>query len=255
MKPVLGNVIALADEARSILGHRNWRRTDRWTILEKSLYGGTRFISVQSGMGLENATAAAKWLVSQNVSALAVVGVSGGLNPDLNVGDIVLADDIMEEKDTTIRDVWKTDKACTDLAFDSLHNEGFTVYRGTILSAARPLFTKDQKTAVFRKSNALAVDMESSAIARVSKDAKRPLVVMRAVCDSAEKTVPKAFFDSMDSYGTIRWLKLLGMLIRSPFLFNDLVDRGREFRSALRTLKKGWQLLVENKLPGSLVSR
>ena len=255
MKPVLGNVVALTDEARSLLGRRNWCRTNPWTIQRKQLCDGIHLLSVQSGMGLENAFSAAKWLVWQKVSALTVTGVSGGLNPDLDAGDIIIADGISEVKDTTIRDDWKTDKICADLAYEALLDSGFSVHRGMIISASRPLLTQQQKAAAFQKSNALVIDMESAAIAHVANDANIPLFVMRAVCDSAETTVPQELFDLIDRNGAFRWSKLFRMLLYRPFLMNDLVHMGRAFHAALRALNRGWQLQVENNLPGRLASR
>lgn len=254
MMPVLGNVVALTDEARALFGRQNWHHRNRWKILQKQLYGGAHFISIQSGMGLDNAFEATRWLISQNVSAIAVMGVSGGLNPDLNVGDIVLADGIIEETGYQAQEVRKTDLLCTDIAYHTLKNAGFSIYRGTIISTKQPLLTQQEKESIHQKSNALAVDMECSAIAHASKDASIPLFVMRAVSDSATTTISEALFDSLNPKGTIRWLKLFGMLFRRPYLLSDLVERGKEFHSALRVLKRGWRLLIENNLPGRLAS-
>jgi len=255
MNPTLGLVVALAVEAHSLFGRRHWHRIDQWQIHYRDLDDGTRLICICSGMGMDNAFSAALWLIDQGVTALAIMGVAGGLDPALKAGDMVLADMVFEDREKK-DPIWNTDPICTELALEVLAARGIPIKRGSIITTRDAVITVDGKKTLHKQSRALAVDMESAAVARAAGQAGLPFFVLRAICDAANQSVSGDLFHSLDANGKVQLPILLGKILRRPFLIVELLRMRKLFVAALNTLKKGWRaLVVTNNWVETLASR
>ena len=229
-----GFVVALPAEARAVAGGR-WQRQDGWPVKRRCLAGGDEEIWVQCGIGPRRAAAAARWLVSQRLDCLAVFGVSGGLSPDLVPGDLILASSVIDdcEAENPLR---------LDLAGEPFRQPlvaaGLQIRRGPILTMSRPILQPAQKAALFEQHGVLAVDMESAAVARVANEAALPCMVLRSVCDPAQRPVPADAFDLVDERGYLSFAALLAALAKRPSLLADLLRMQRDFSPALKALKQ-----------------
>lgn len=235
----LGLVVALPAEGRAIAGGR-WLRQDDWMV-KRRCTDGCEEIWVQCGIGPQRAAAAARWLVAQQVDCLAVFGVSGGLNPDLATGDLVLASSVVDvcgEKKAVHRELEVEGYKKVFFA------EGFKVCCGTILTVNEPVFQPLVKKQLFAKYDALAVDMESAAVARVATEMAIPCNVVRSICDPAQRDIAADAFDIVDETGHLRWGGLLSALFRRPGLLFDLLRMQKDFSRALQTLKRSAPVVV-----------
>lgn len=253
MKPTLGLVVALAVEAHSLLGRRHWRRIDQRPIYYRDLDDGTRLICICSGMGMDNAFSAALWLIDQGVTGLAIMGVAGGLDPALKTGDLVLADMVFEDRGKK-DPIWNADPICAELALGALAARGIPVKRGSIITTRRAVITVDEKKTLYKQSRALAVDMESAAVARAAGQAGLPFFVLRAICDAANQSVSGDLFHSLDANGNVQFPILLGKLLRRPSLAVELLHMRKLFVTSLYTLKNGWRVLITNNWVETLAS-
>ncbi len=98
------------------------------------------------------------------------------------------------------------------------------------------------KAALFKRSGAVAVDMESAAIGTVAERAGVPFMVIRAVADPASRTIPDAVIDGIEASGRVRIRALAPMLLRQPGLAADLLQLRRDMRSACTALARVAQL-------------
>ena len=114
-------------------------------------------------------------------------GFAGGLDPKLGVGDLVLAENLCSEE-ILVR--------ARDIASSQA---GVSV--GRIVSGATAVETVSEKTALFEKTGALAVDMESETIAAACRAAGVPLLVVRTISDPAGDDLPVPFADWFDIEG------------------------------------------------------
>ena len=92
MNSAIGLVIAFPAEARALFGRGSWQRREGRVFRHLNLNRDTGLLIVRSGLGRVAASNAAAWLVKKGVAALSVLGVSGGLDPSLASGDVVLVD-------------------------------------------------------------------------------------------------------------------------------------------------------------------
>lgn len=241
-----GFIVALPAEARAAAGGR-WALLDGWPVQRRRLATGEEQIWVQCGIGPQRAAAAARWLVAQQVHGLVVFGVSGGLDPELIPGDLVLASAVFDGCGTEKPIRLDLDGERCDLA---LLVAGLRTQRGPILTMNSPVLQPEQKAALFQRHGALAADMESAAVARVAAEAALPCTVLRSICDPAHRSVPAAAFGILAPSGELRWGGLLSALIKRPGLLLDLLHMQRDFGPALRVLKRAAPAVIRHVMSG-----
>jgi len=205
-------------------------------------------------VGLQNAATASQWLIAEGVAALANLGVSGGLGEGLRPGDLVLADRVLEEGISGETVTFNAGRACTDLVHAALRKAGMPVYRGAIFTARHAILTAEEKRSAYRRSLALALDMESAAVARAAVGAGLPFFILRAVCDPVDRRVDQDLFSCLAQDGRVRWPALLGKLWRRPSLLGDLLRVRRDFLIALKSLGLAWRMQIRIDLPKWLFS-
>ncbi len=188
-----------------------------------------------AGMGPENATQAAQTLVGLNVDALVSWGVAGALDSRLVSGDILLPGEILDQDG----EVYHVDRDWYAALKYKLNQQG--VYAGGRL-VSTPNVQQDirLKSELHQATQALAVDMESAAVARVARNAEKPFVVIRSVFDTVAMRIPASSTKATDQYGHVSITKLLVSLIKSPV---ELLQYPR-LVSSFNKAKKGLQQVV-----------
>jgi 4-hydroxy-3-methylbut-2-en-1-yl diphosphate reductase len=138
---------------------------------------------VRTGMGHVRADAAAQRLASaiEPGAAIVLAGISGGLDPALRPGEIVVATSV-RGPDGEERDLSGPDAAAVAT---ELRGDGHRVHLGPIVSS-KTLVHGDRRTELAR-TGALAVDMESAWVA--GPLAAHRLVIVRLVADTAGNVV------------------------------------------------------------------
>ena len=254
MNPAIGLVVALPAEARALIGRGRWQHAKGYLFRRSHLNNETHLIVVRSGLGMENASLASQWLIAEGVVALGVSGVSGGLDPNLEPGDLVLADSIIQENGDTCRQIWEGDSKFLEISYAALIAKGIPAYWGPIITVQKAVLSARDKQALFTKTSALAADMESAAVATVANNAGLPFFALRTVCDAATRSIPKEIFDCLNQAGRIRLFHLFRMLLLRPPLISDLLRMKRDFALGLATLGRAWHTLMSSSLPALLKS-
>jgi adenosylhomocysteine nucleosidase len=149
------------------------------------------------------AEAAGERLARAGASALVSFGLCGGLDRTLGPGSLVVPESVLAAGER-----FATDRVLADAL------GGCTA----ALLAAEPaiLASATAKRALFERTGAVAVDLESGAIARVAARHGLPFAVLRAVCDPAEMTLPPLALTALDEGGRIRGARLAWALLRTP---------------------------------------
>jgi adenosylhomocysteine nucleosidase len=218
----VGVVAALDAEART-LGAAT-RRSDGLSALR-----GGELLAV-SGMGGRLAAAASRRLVEAGASRLMSFGLAGGLDPSLRAGSIVLPCEVVSRAgarfSTSIE--WRERLG---LAIGNTR----PVAGGKLLASAQSIDAVADKSAAFRDTGAVAVDMESLAIAEVADDARVPFVALRAIVDTALDALPGAVVAASRG-GQVNIPRLIAGLAAAPLDLPALIRLARRYRAAMRSL-------------------
>jgi adenosylhomocysteine nucleosidase len=253
--PSPGLVVALREEALALMGKGRWQPIRGPGDCHFRFRKESGWLCVHSGPGVENARAAAQWLVEEGVGALVAAGIAGGLHPAMKTGDLVIPDLIFQkhgEKHCPL--LWEARCRFAALAYEALTSERKSVHRGPIVTTNQAVLTVENKRALYKRTLALVVDMESAPIARVATEAGLPSFFLRVVCDPVHRTIPRDAFDSIDHRGRIRSFTLLQRLLHRPSLLGDLLTLRQDFVVALASLGHGWKILMNRHPPDLLFS-
>lgn len=251
MSSTFGLVVALAAEARALLGPGRFRG-EPWP--QRSIRPGEdiEILCLLSGPGLARAEQTSRRLVELGADVLLGLGVSGGLDPALVPGELVLASAVWQARGGTAPAlVWEAPAAHAEV-LDDLRRAGIPARLGPVLSVDRPAARPEDKLRLHQSCGALVVDMESAAVAAVAREHALPFLCLRAVCDPQGRAIPAEFGEVLDESGGVRLLAVLGKLIKRPSLFRELLRMSRDFETALGALGRAFRLPVRQALPGIL---
>ncbi|HET8608472.1 MAG TPA: hypothetical protein VFM11_01915 [Burkholderiales bacterium] len=219
-----GIVAALHAEARS-LGCGS-RRTAPATATDGCL------IRV-SGIGRDNARTAAQTLIDAGAAALVSWGYCGGLDPHLACGTLVLPDMVIAADGTIFYTdpVWRAH-------LRRLLAGRVAISGGSLAESTEPVADVRRKRALFERCGAVAVDMESAAVAAMATRAGLPFVAIRAVVDVARRGLPRRVLRAVDSSGNVRPARMAAALAASPHEWPGVFRTARDARTARRTLSR-----------------
>ena len=184
-----------------------------------------------SGMGASAAARSATALVGAGATALASWGMAGGLDPALAAGTIFLPDEVISPDGATVataRD-WRERLAS---ALATQH----PVTQGRLLTSRTAIGSPAEKATLFRTTGAVAVDMESLAVAEVASAHQLPFIAVRVIVDSAADALPQAVTAAADNEGHLQIWRLIGALARTPADLAPLLRLARRYRAANRSL-------------------
>lgn len=180
--------------------------------------GGKQFTVVGHGIGRSRASDTARRAFDLIPGAELVIGtgVAGALSSGLKPGDLVLSD-----RTLTIRtdgqvaeQVAAVDDAHLRAIGRSLAIAGIAYSTGAILTSHRVLATGAEKRRAKESTGAIAVDMETAAIAAEAAARGIPFVAIRAVLDEVDDEVVGAAMADHD--GNVRPLAATSYLLRNP---------------------------------------
>ena len=221
---ITGIVIALPEELR--------------TLTTKKLAKGEvsqlneQIIVAYSGAGSENARNAAELLVSQGATRLISWGCAAGISPELVSGDLVITNRCISAQHTIIEDdsAWLSSVNLTLLPSLKLNH-------GLLAESLQIVGTMTEKQAINLATNAIALDMESIAVAKVAKTLRIPFLIVRAIADPLNMNLPQAVSYALDSQGIVNLPKLFTYLLTHPGELPELIKLGLRFNKAQKTLK------------------
>jgi adenosylhomocysteine nucleosidase len=180
--------------------------------------GGKEFVVIGHGIGVHRAAETARRAFELIPGAELVVGtgVVGALSGGLKPGDLVLSDRILtiDADGQVARQVTVVGDAHIRAAGRSLAAAGIAYSSGAILTAQRVLATGAEKRRAKESTGAIAVDMETAAVAAEAAARGLPFLAIRAVLDEVDDEVVGAAM--ADDDGNVRPLAATSYLIRNP---------------------------------------
>jgi adenosylhomocysteine nucleosidase len=164
-----------------------------------------------------------------DVEGLVSFGLAGALALDLKPGDLLLPNEVIAPDGRRI---------ATDPTWrERLQGLAPEARLDPLLGSNALIESPAAKAALHRASGALALDMESHAVAGAARAAGLAFVVIRAIADPADRALPAAARIALDAEGRVRMLAVAAALLRRPGDLPALLRLAREGAAGLRTLR------------------
>jgi adenosylhomocysteine nucleosidase len=169
-------------------------------------------------------------LIGEGATALVSFGLAGGLAPGLDPGDLVIATTVLVGDNGYRTDTTLTNRFATALP---------DAHLGAVLGSDIAIDAPATKRRIHATTGAIAVDMESQALAACGG----PFAVLRAVADPHDRALPPAALVGIKPDGGSDILAVLASLLRAPSQLPQLIALGRDSRRALASLERAVALL------------
>jgi adenosylhomocysteine nucleosidase len=259
----LGLVVALPEESRALARVMSGVRRDRkpggrplLPMLHQltGTLAGQPVMVAWAGAGAGPAERAATAVLEWGAEGLLAVGFAGALSPALRPGHLLAATEVAEpdggcwpadtewlaalkgipgENDGCLMEAPSAMIPMTGLRRTTLAPR---FHQGRLLTAPRVVVAAADKRRLGEKTGALAVDMESAAVARRAAAAGVPMMALRAITDSVDESLPVDLELCFDSHGQFHPARLIGLLARRPSAMGGLARLGWHSAQAGRAL-------------------
>lgn len=156
---------------------------------------------VQSGVGKVHAAMCAQLLISEfGIQTLIFTGVAGGINPDLNIGDVLLSiDAIQHDVDATAlgtepgeilfsngMKIFSADQKLLELA-ENMKSPPAQVRKGRVLTGDQFIANKEKLMHLADTFAGDCVDMEGASVGQVCHIHNIPFLLIRSISDKADE--------------------------------------------------------------------
>jgi len=154
-------------------------------------------VATPSGGIAAQTTAIAEQLLREGAEGLVSFGIAGALSPSLGPGALLLPRAVIDQRGAR----YPADPAWHQQVARALSGGGLSFAAGDLLGAAEAATSAAQKSELLRATQAVAVDLESHLIAAVAARAGKPFLALRAVADSAARSLPDAAIHGLAADG------------------------------------------------------
>lgn len=108
-----------------------------------------------------------------------------------------------------------------------------------------PVITQKEKAALYRRTGAFAVDMESHVAAKLAQEHGLPFTALRVIADSADQALPHAAQAGLKPDGGIAFMAIAKSVLRHPAQLPALWRLGRNTKIAFASLLSSRQAAGE----------
>ena len=157
-------------------------------------------------------------------------GIAGGLLPELKPGSLVVSTEVVSEGGC-----WRGGEGWRGRIAEFAREAG--AVKGPVLGTRAVLATRADKGRARAQTGAIAVDLESAAVAAAANAAGIPFLVLRAVADSAGRELPPAALIALRADGTPDLARVLASVLCRPWQVPSLLGLARDARTALAALE------------------
>lgn len=217
-QPTVVLLAALNSEIAPVLGQLKM-------TLKKSVafgqMGDVKVIVKVTGMGRQNAVEGLRPFLDESPAMVIHPGFAGGLDPNLNLGDLVRVQTIIHGQE---------EELSLDAPVLAIGEFGRLITVDDIVDSPAA------KQKLHQSSGAHVVDMESHYVARLCQERNVPYIALRVVSDSAQDTLPSYIANWINSNGSTNNLRAIRDLILHPSRLPLALRLGRDFNKSANVL-------------------
>ena len=198
----IGIIGALDDEVKNIIARLDGHASEMISGIEfnTGTLFGKKIVVARCGVGKVFAAICAEAMIIRYNPGLVVnTGVGGALDPTLRPLDVVVASDLVQhDMDTSpigdpvglisgINKIYfDTDKRAVDILTRAADTLGVKTLVGTVASGDKFIAESSDKEYIRRTFGAVSCEMEGAAVAHTAFVNDTPVIVIRAISDSAD---------------------------------------------------------------------
>lgn len=235
----IGLIAALPEEIRPFLRVAGRYKKEMIDGLDaySFTYGKVKVLLVKSGMGLENAASATASLINWHKPNLIInFGFCGGIKPGLQVGDLIVAQRILLNREALFSPqsgiVEEEAKLITRSLTDTLSGRDLTVYGGTFITSTEIRSKAEMARHLPSWAPNPVLEMETAAVAKAAAKMVVPLFAIRGVSDDAGEELAFSIADFTDNKMRMRIGKVLLTVARKPWIIPQLLRLAKNSRKA-----------------------
>lgn len=177
-------------------------------------YRDIRVVVVEAGTGQNRARRATQALIdAHHPRWILSCGYAGGLNADAKIGDIVVGNRLVRPDGSEIH---------VDFRMPSDHQRRQFV--GGVVTVDSIVRTVDEKRSIGEQFQALAVDMETYAVAELCRELRQKFFAVRVLSDDAQRNLPPEVLSLLGATGAVRFGAILGALWKRPGSYQDMLQ-------------------------------
>jgi hopanoid-associated phosphorylase len=169
-----------------------------------------------------------KVALADSVEGIISIGLGGALDPGLEVGQVVVATEVLRP-----RRRWETDAAWREHLMARLPG----ARPGPVYGSDEMVLSALDKAKLRARGGAVLVDMESHVAAKAAAARGLPFAALRVVSDKATASLPDAVLAGMKDDGGMDLAGVLAALARDPRQIPALMRVGRDADLAFKALK------------------
>lgn len=176
----------------------------------EATYKGKKLVIAYSKIGKVFSSLTASTLIEKfGCSKLLFSGVAGAINPELHIGDLIIADKLCQhDLDITIFGhdhgyvpegavFVETDREFREIAKEVAKKNELTLIEGTIATGDQFVASNERKEFILSTFDADAIEMEGASVAVVCNALNTPFFVLRAISDTANDDAGMDFDEFM----------------------------------------------------------
>jgi adenosylhomocysteine nucleosidase len=187
-------------------------------------------------------------LFSLAPGALISTGYAGALGP-ADIGEVVLGTKTLDWTREKTKQEIQADSALLESARRAARDAGIVWSQGAVVTVEQVVWRASEKQALGEVSGAIAVDMESAAIAKVASAAGIPFLLVRGVSDRVGDDLPMDFNVWFSSFGSLRCFL---QIMKKPSILHGLYEMELHANQASANLREFFRALfsiLESHIP------
>jgi len=249
----IGLIAAMPEEIRPLLrrvGKYRREKIDGFAAY-RFTYGKEKILLVKSGMGLDNAAAAARVLIKEAKPCIIVnFGFCGAVKPGPEVGDIMMAQRILLNRENLFSPqsgiVEEDAKLLSRSLADALHGRNCRVYSGAFITTAEIRNKVEMARLVPVWAPNPVLEMETAAVAKAAADEGVSFLAIRGVSDDAGEELGFSISEFTDDKMKIRIGKVFLAIARKPWIIPQLLRLAKNSKKAGENLALAITALLED---------
>lgn len=190
-----------------------------------------------NGPGEKRASAACRKLLKVGIDGIVSFGLAGALSNELKPGCIILASEVVLSNGHQRIPTCSLWRKRFQSRLTTLLPTTSTV-EDKLASSNRVIRSCLERTELLEGTGAIAVDMESGAVATYASYANIPFLVVRVIVDSLRYDLPDTVLTVIDSNGNCNLPHILSMLVKHPLQGKVLMQLGLDTFLALSMLRR-----------------